>query len=102
MLLMSCRFPRNFGMLRFLATLSSVLGLMLSLSLWTQAQGNDELIRNGAMEGGSGPDGKGGGVPDWMPYGTGYQVDRREHHGGDQCIRCDSLNPESQRGAQVM
>jgi hypothetical protein len=89
-------------MLRFLATLSSIFGLMLSLSRFTLAQGNGELIRNGAMEGGSGPDGKGGGVPDWMAYGAGYAVDRREHHGGDQCIRCDSLNPESQRGAQVM
>jgi hypothetical protein len=75
--------------------------LLLSMTLRSRAQTEGELIRNGAFEGGSGANGRGGGVPDWLPYGAGYEVDRREHHGGEQCIRCDSLNPGVQHGAQV-
>jgi hypothetical protein len=74
--------------------------LMLALPCAVHAQGG-ELIRNGGMEGGSGNDGHGGGIPEWAPYGAGYEVDRREHHGGDQCIRCDSLNANAQHGAQI-
>ncbi len=58
-----------------------------------------ELLRNGGFEGGSGPDGKGGGVPRWDPVDAGYDLDRTYHHGGDQAIRCDSLHPNGRRGA---
>lgn len=59
------------------------------------------LLRNGGFEGGSGSDGQGGGVPDWSPYGRGYVVDRQVHRGGDQSIRCESLNPQVQHGART-
>src|SRR5579872_1227890 len=58
-----------------------------------------ELLRNGTFEGGSGPDGRGGGIPRWEPYEAGYDIDRTVHHGGDQCIRCDNLRPNARRGA---
>ena len=64
-------------------------------------QRTGELLRNGTFEGGGGPDGRGGGVPEWEPFGAGYDVDRQTHHGGDQAIRCDSLNPNKERGAQI-
>lgn len=60
-----------------------------------------ELLGNGVFEGGSGGDGRGGGIPEWAPFESGYAVDRQNHHGGDQSIRCDSLNPSSKRGAQI-
>ncbi len=60
-----------------------------------------ELLRNGAFEGGGGPDGRGGGVPEWEPFGAGYDIDRQAHHGGDQSIRVDSLNANKSRGAQI-
>ena len=60
-----------------------------------------ELLRNGTFEGGGGSDGRGGGVPEWEPFGLGYDVDRQNHHDGDQSIRCDSLNAARQRGAQI-
>ena len=31
----------------------------------------------------------------------GYDIDRQAHHGGDQSIRCDSLNVNKERGAQI-
>jgi hypothetical protein len=100
---MFCCAPRLRRLLALLATLPPLLCLLLWPSTRAAAQtGAGELIRNGSFEGGSGNNGHGGGVPDWMPYGAGYEVDRREHHGGDQCIRCDSLNPAGQHGAQVM
>src|SRR5437763_7155214 len=58
-----------------------------------------ELLRNGTFEGGSGADGRGGGVPRWNPVDNGYDVDRRTRHGGDQAIRCDNLRPNGRRGA---
>jgi hypothetical protein len=58
-----------------------------------------ELLRNGTFEGGSGSDGRGGGVPRWEPVDNGYDVDRRVRHGGDQAIRCDNLRPNGRRGA---
>lgn len=65
-----------------------------------QAQAAEaELLRNGSFEGGSGPDGRGGGAPRWQPYEAGYDIDRSVHHGGDQAIRCDNLRVTTQRGA---
>ena len=60
-----------------------------------------ELLHNGMFEGGGGSDGRGGGVPEWEPFGVGYDIDRQIHHEGDQSIRCDSLNPNRERGAQI-
>ena len=60
-----------------------------------------ELLRNGAFEGGGGSDGRGGGAPEWEPFGVGYDIDRQIHHEGDQSIRCDSLNANRERGAQI-
>jgi hypothetical protein len=82
-------------------------GLLLALfclgsvhSVSSQTVG--ELLKNTGFEGGSGSDGKGGGVPRWEAFESGYDVDRKVHHGGDQSIRCDSLQPKSAHGAQVM
>lgn len=61
--------------------------------------GEANLVRNGGFEGGGGSDGRGGGVPEWSPMGLGYDVDRRIFHGGEQSIRCDSLNVTSVHGA---
>ena len=58
-----------------------------------------ELLKNSGFEGGSGGDGRGGGVPRWAPFESGYDVDRKNQHGGDQCIRCDSVNSETLQGA---
>src|SRR5689334_9112281 len=66
------------------------------------AQPISELLKNGGFEGGSGSDGKGGGVPRWEAFGMGYDVDRQTHHGGDQAIRCDSLRPKTIHGAQAV
>jgi hypothetical protein len=60
-----------------------------------------ELIRNPGFEGGSGPDGNGGGVPFWSPDGAGYQVDRDIHRGGDQAIHCTSVSSSAQMGAHA-
>ncbi|HEV2472145.1 MAG TPA: hypothetical protein VGS41_05730, partial [Chthonomonadales bacterium] len=59
-----------------------------------------QLVRNGGFEGGSGPDGAGGGVPEWRPYESGYDIDRQVRHCGDQSIRCESLSRLAHRGAQ--
>src|SRR5260221_13560913 len=58
-----------------------------------------ELLHNGAFEGGGGSDGRGAGVPRWQAFESGYEIDRNTHRGGDQCIRCDSLRPQTLRGA---
>jgi hypothetical protein len=58
-----------------------------------------ELLRNGTFEGGSGPDGKGGGIPRWEPVDAGYDIDRTVRHHGDQSIRCDNLHENGRRGA---
>src|SRR5689334_1426998 len=39
------------------------------------AQPASELLKNGSFEGGSGSDGKGGGVPRWEAFGNGYDID---------------------------
>lgn len=79
----------------------SVCLLLLGLPLTAHAQeGPRELLQNGGFEGGSGSDGRGGGVPGWMPFESGYDVDRRTTHSGDQCIRCDSLSTHALHGAQ--
>src|SRR5436305_635260 len=58
--------------------------LALSIGAATAQPGAAELLRNGTFEGGSGPNGKGGGVPRWVPVDAGYDIDRTTHHGGDQ------------------
>ncbi len=58
-----------------------------------------EILRNGAFEGGSGPNGQGAGVPRWEAVDAGYDIDRNTRHGGDQAIRCDNLRPTARRGA---
>ena len=68
--------------------------------VWAQERPG-ELLRNGAFEGGGGTDGRGGGVPEWEPFGLGYDIDRQTHHGGDQSVRVDSLNTNKARGAQT-
>jgi hypothetical protein len=74
--------------------------LCLLCPLYARGQGyGANLVRNGGFEGGSGPDGKGGGVPEWLPYGQGYDIDRRFVHGGEQSIRCDSTDTTSLHGA---
>lgn len=78
-----------------------VLGLTGIGVLPAGAQPTGQLLPNGTFEGGSGNDGRGGGVPEWLPYGQGYTVDRQMHRGGDQSIRCDSLNPNVVHGAQT-
>jgi hypothetical protein len=83
-----------------------LMGILFVLCLVSAApllalQNPGELLRNGTFEGGGGPDGKGGGVPEWEPFGVGYDIDRQAHHGGDQSIRCDSLNLNKERGAQI-
>jgi hypothetical protein len=86
---------------RFGRPLALVLSL-LSITVLPPAFGQQragELLRNGEFEGGGGSDGMGGGVPEWSPFETGYDVDRRIHHGGDQSIRCDSLRTQTRRGA---
>ncbi|CEK20233.1 hypothetical protein CWRG_02766 [Chthonomonas calidirosea] len=76
-----------------------MLGSLLG-PLWARGQDRvANLVRNGGFEGGSGPDGRGGGVPEWLPYGQGYDIDRRFMHGGEQCIRCDSTDTSSLHGA---
>jgi len=55
-------------------------------------------MRNGGFEGGS-PDGRGGGVPYWSPFESGYLWDRQTVHNGDQAIRCDSVREGAVRGA---
>jgi len=76
------------------------LGLIAGGRMARGQEHSAELLTNGAFEGGSGNDGMGGGVPDWLPYETGYDVDNQNSHGGSQCIRCDSLNTNTKRGAQ--
>ena len=87
---------------RFCASLLSAVLFVLTgaIPLSAGAQPTGRLLRNGTFEGGSGEDGRGGGVPEWLPFGLGYSVDRQMHRGGDQSIRCDSLNPNVARGAQ--
>ena len=63
--------------------------------------GQGAILRNGGFEGGAGGDGKGGGVPNWQPYASGYDVDRNTHRNGEQAIRCDSANTTTKRGAQT-
>ncbi len=89
---------RNFSLY-----LRSICGLLLLLlpSFLVAQQRPGELLRNGAFEGGGGSDGRGGGAPEWEPFGVGYDVDRQTHHEGDQSIRCDSLNANRERGAQI-
>ena len=65
------------------------------------AQGGSALLRNGSFEGGSGSDGRGGGVPEWEPFEAGYAVDREQHQVGDQSIRCESIGPMARRGAMT-
>ena len=64
------------------------------------AQPSVSLVRNPSFEGGSGDNGNGGGVPEWNPEGAGYHVDRNVFHSGQQSIRCDSLNPAADMGAE--
>ncbi len=60
------------------------------------------LLKNGGFEGGGGSDGKGGGVPYWLPFEAGYDVDRVVFHTGEQAIRCDVTRPDKRRGASVV
>jgi hypothetical protein len=80
----------------------SVFTLLLTVCLAGNGFGQPpaaELLRNGTFEGGSGPDGKGAGVPRWDAVDAGYDIDRNVHHGGDQSVRCDNLRPTGRRGA---
>src|SRR4051794_13985991 len=86
--------------IRFLSPLALALHLLLLFTGTAAAQpGIAEILRNGTFEGGSGPNGKGSGVPRWEAVDAGYDIDRTIHHGGDQSIRCDNLRPTARRGA---
>ena len=84
--------------LRFCIALIGLFYLSYSTPLFAQSRAG-ELLRNGTFEGGGGPDGKGGGVPEWAPFGQGYEIDHLTHRGGDQSIRCESPNLNGQHGA---
>ena len=86
--------------LRFCIALIGLFYLSYSTPLFAQSRAG-ELLRNGTFEGGGGPDGKGGGVPEWAPFGQGYEIDHLTHRGGDQSIRCESPNLNGQHGAQL-
>lgn len=94
---------------KFLTKYFSYLFLLLPLSFLTlgsipcHAQPpSPELLQNGGLEGGSGPDGRGGGVPFWEPFGQGYDIDRQIYRGGEQSIRCDSVQRNRERGARIV
>lgn len=90
----------KFAVLFLLASLVTAFAVVVSTpAADALLQHAGELIRNGSFEGGGGADGRGGGVPEWAPYGLGYDIDRRNAHTLDQCIRCDSLNPDVLHGA---
>ncbi|MCX6378192.1 MAG: hypothetical protein NT023_01740 [Armatimonadetes bacterium] len=69
---------------------------------YTCAFAQQPPLKNGGFEGGGGTDGKGGGVPYWSPYESGYDVDRVVFHSGEQAIRCDVSRIEKKRGASVV
>ena len=82
-----------------LATLLAFVTLFAGAASHAQPVTQGELLKNGGFEGGSGADGKGGGAPRWDPFETGYDIDRKYQHGGDQCIRCDSVRSDILQGA---
>ena len=72
--------------------------LLAILGTSVKAKQVNPLLRNGGFEGGS-PDGKGGGVPNWIPFELGYLPERQNIHNGEQAIRCDSARTGAVRGA---
>lgn len=80
--------------------LRSWVSLLLILCTIT-ALAQNPLIKNGGFEGGGGSDGKGGGVPLWTPYESGYDVDRQVFRTGEQSIRCDITRLDKRRGASL-
>ncbi len=81
-------------MLRFFPVLLCILLLQLVSS--SNAQ---NLIRNPSLEGGSGSDGAGGGVPEWLPFGHGYDISRTIAKTGQQSITCNSISDNLVFGA---
>jgi hypothetical protein len=78
-----------------------LLGLVLFLGWAVSAHAQRGLLTNGGFEGGAGRDGKGGGIPDWLPFEQGYDIDRQIVRNGAQSLRCDSANEQSRRGGYV-
>lgn len=84
-------------MYRWLRILSWVCLILCSLPAFAQ----NPLLKNGGFEEGGGNDGKGGGVRYWVPYESGYDVERQLFRTGEQSIRCDVTRLDKRRGASV-
>ncbi len=84
----------------FILLMSAAFLFLSSRRVIAQPATAGELLKNSGFEGGSGGNRDGAGVPRWEAYEAGYDVDRQNQHGGDQCIRCDSVRQNGLRGAQ--